>query len=172
MSRLKVNQISVEEVVHEARTLYKQWPKLDTDRKRTIVETVFGRIEIKDGENGGTKIALTYSGLASSEELCKNQQQMGQLLGIAQRTVEAVFGDFKQRYSTRKLIPSQVKTLSNQLLLERIKANLSQSELAVKTGFTVRRIKKWEHDRLIPTEAEWKRLARILDLKTAMGLTT
>lgn len=75
VARLKVNQISVEEVVHEARTLYEEWPNLETDRKRTIVETVFERIEIKDGENGGTKIAITYSGLPSSEELCNNQQR-------------------------------------------------------------------------------------------------
>jgi site-specific DNA recombinase len=76
VARLKVKQVSVEEVVHEARTLYEQWPKLDTDRKRNIVETVFEKIEIKDGENGRTKIAITYSGLPSSEELCNNQQRM------------------------------------------------------------------------------------------------
>ena len=75
VNRLRVNQVSVEEVVHEARTLYEQWPKLDNDRKRTIVETVFERIELKDGENGRTKIAITYSGLPSSEELCNNQQR-------------------------------------------------------------------------------------------------
>ena len=67
---MRVKQVSAEEVVHEARTLYEQWPKLDIDRKRTIVETVFERIEIKDGENGRTKLAITYSGLPSSEELC------------------------------------------------------------------------------------------------------
>ena len=75
VARLKVKQVSVEEVVHEARTLYEQWPKLDTDRKRSIVETVFERIEVKDGENGRTKIAITYSALPSSEELCINQQR-------------------------------------------------------------------------------------------------
>ena len=53
VNRLKVNQISVEEVVHEARTLYKEWPKMDTDRKRSIVEMVFDKIEIgeRKGEN-------------------------------------------------------------------------------------------------------------------------
>jgi site-specific DNA recombinase len=75
VARLRVNHISVEEVVHEARTLYEEWPKLDGDRKRTIIETVFERIEIKDSENGGTKIAIIYSGLPTSEELCKNQQR-------------------------------------------------------------------------------------------------
>ena len=76
VARLRVKQVSVEEVVHEARTLYEQWPKLETDRKRTIVEMVFERIEIKDGENGMTKIAIKFSGLPSSEELCINQQRM------------------------------------------------------------------------------------------------
>jgi site-specific DNA recombinase len=75
VARLRVNQVSVEEVVHEARTLYEQWPKLNDDRKRTIVETVFERIELKDGENGAMKIAITYSGLPSSEELCNSQQR-------------------------------------------------------------------------------------------------
>jgi len=75
-ARLRVQQVSNEEVVQEARTLYEQWPKLDLDRKRTIVEMVFERIEVKDGEAGRTKIAITFSGLPSSEELCTNQQRL------------------------------------------------------------------------------------------------
>ena len=75
---------------------------------------------------------------------------------------------FKQRFSTRKLIPTHIKTLGDCLLLNRVKADLTQSELAVKTGFTVRKIKTWEHDWIIPTEAEWHILSRSLDLETAM----
>jgi site-specific DNA recombinase len=70
-ARLKVDQVSVEEVIHEARNLYEQWPKLGVDQKRAIVESIFERVEIGEG-----KIKITYSGLPSSEELCKNQQQM------------------------------------------------------------------------------------------------
>ena len=77
-------------------------------------------------------------------------------------------GDFKQRFSTRKQIPAEVKTLGDYLLLQRIKADLSQPELAQKTGFTVRRIKAWEHDRITPTEAEWHTLAKSLDLERVM----
>jgi uncharacterized protein (DUF3084 family) len=76
VARLKVKQVSSEEVAHEAQTLYEQWPKLDIDQKRSIVESVFERIELKDGENSRTKIAIKFSGLPSSEELCKNQQRM------------------------------------------------------------------------------------------------
>jgi chromosome segregation ATPase len=77
VARLKVKQVSAEEVAHEAQTLYEKWPQLDIDRRRSIVETVFERIELKDGENGRTKIAITFSGLPSSEELCINQQRTG-----------------------------------------------------------------------------------------------
>ena len=80
VNRLRVNQISVEEVIHEARTLYEQWLMLDNDR-RTIVETVFERIEIKDGQNGGVKILPSFSSLPTSEELFKNQQQMAPATG-------------------------------------------------------------------------------------------
>jgi hemerythrin-like domain-containing protein len=76
VSRLKVEHISAEEVIHEAKTLYTQWPKLDSDRKRTIIESVFERIEACDG-----KIKITYSGIPTSEELCKNQQQMAPATG-------------------------------------------------------------------------------------------
>ena len=89
-------------------------------------------------------------------------------MGIAQRTVEAVLPDFKQRFSARKLIPTEVKTLGDYLLLKRIKADLSQPEVAAKTGFTVRKVKRWEHDRITPTETEWHILAKVLDLETAM----
>ena len=77
---LNVAKVSDEEVVHGARTLYEQWPKLDNDRKRVIVETVFERIEVKDGSNGGIKFAITFSDLPSSEELCKSQQLMAPAL--------------------------------------------------------------------------------------------
>jgi site-specific DNA recombinase len=75
VSRLKIAEVSAEEVLHEAKTLYEQWPKLDADRKRAIVESIFERIECCDG-----KIKLSYSGLPSSEELCKNQQQMAPVM--------------------------------------------------------------------------------------------
>jgi len=76
VNRLKVTQVSIEEVVHEARLLYTEWPKMDADRKRSIVETVFEKIKIGEG-----KINITYSGLPSSEELCKNQQRMAPAIG-------------------------------------------------------------------------------------------
>jgi len=74
------------------------------------------------------------------------------------------FDHSNEKYSPRKLIPVNAKTLGDHLLLKRIEANLSQPELAEKTGFTVRKIKMLEHDRIVPTEAEWWPLDGILHL--------
>jgi hypothetical protein len=70
VARMKIDQVSVEEVIFEARNLYEQWPKLDIDRKRSVIESIFEKVEVGEG-----KINITYSGLPSSEELCKSQQQ-------------------------------------------------------------------------------------------------
>jgi ribosome-binding protein aMBF1 (putative translation factor) len=90
---------------------------------------------------------------------------LGQLLGIAHRTLHIKFDHFKQRFSPRKLIPVNVKTLGDYLLLKRIEADLSQPELAFRSGVTVRRITAWEHDKVVPSQAEWNVLAAVLKLE-------
>jgi hypothetical protein len=92
---------------------------------------------------------------------------MGQLLGIARRSVTVAFDDSKKRCSRRKLIPVNAKTLGDHLLLKRIEANLSQSEVAAKTGFTARKIQMLEHDRIVPNTAEWQALDGILHSDSA-----
>jgi DNA-binding transcriptional regulator YiaG len=85
-------------------------------------------------------------------------------MGIAQRTVIANFEASKQRYSPRKLIPVNSKTIGDYLLLKRIKGNLSQPELAIKAGVSIRTVSAWEHDRILPTTDQWWVLATVLKL--------
>jgi ribosome-binding protein aMBF1 (putative translation factor) len=89
---------------------------------------------------------------------------LGLLLGITQRNVLVYFDHSKNRYSPRKLIPVNVKTLGDHLLINRIKADLSQSEVAQKVGVSVETVRKWEHGIVCPTEDHWQVLKRILDL--------
>jgi DNA-binding transcriptional regulator YiaG len=96
---------------------------------------------------------------------------LGALLGIAQRTVEVVFGNFKQRFSTRKLIPVNVKTLGDHLLLQRIKADLSQPELGKMLEVSTRTVRKWEHGEVCPTEENWQKLIAILQVDSAFAAT-
>jgi site-specific DNA recombinase len=64
---MKVNQISSEDVVSEADTLYGRWPSMTIDDRRKVAETLCEKITIGDG-----KIRITFSGAPSSEELCKS----------------------------------------------------------------------------------------------------
>ena len=109
--------------------------------------------------------------LANQKTYSQNRsafRRLGALLGIAQRTVEVFYGQFMQRFSPRKLIPTEAKTLGDHLLLKRIKADLTQPELARKSGVTVRTVKAWEHDAAVPTETEWGVLEQILNLDSSL----
>jgi site-specific DNA recombinase len=68
---LKVNQLTAEAVVTEARNLYARWPKLPTDEKRKIAETLCQKIVV-----GKDTIDITLTYLPTSEETCKNQQRL------------------------------------------------------------------------------------------------
>jgi len=68
---LKVNDLSGDAVLAEARTLYDAWPKMARDEKRKIAESLVEKIVIGHGE-----IDITFSYLPTSEELCKSQQQL------------------------------------------------------------------------------------------------
>ena len=68
---LKVNQLSADVIMTEARALYGRWPSLPTDEKRKIAESLCEKIVIGDGE-----IDITLSYLPTSEEQCKSQQQL------------------------------------------------------------------------------------------------
>jgi site-specific DNA recombinase len=68
---IKVDELSADDILHEANTLYDRWPKLPTEDKRKIAESLVEKIVI--GEN---EIDITFSYLPSCEEACKNQQRL------------------------------------------------------------------------------------------------
>jgi hypothetical protein len=68
-----MNRLSAETITNEATQLYTRWPTLPVDEKRKIAESVCEKIVVGHGE-----IDITLSYLPTSEEICKNQQQLGQ----------------------------------------------------------------------------------------------
>jgi site-specific DNA recombinase len=68
---LKVNTLSADAVLTEARALYARWPQLPIDERRKIAESLCEKITIGEGE---IDITLTYQ--PTSEELTKCQQQL------------------------------------------------------------------------------------------------
>lgn len=68
---LKMQQISADEVVAEAITLHKMWPKFTQEEKRRIIESIVEKITLT-----GDTIDITYCYLPSSEELTKRQRNL------------------------------------------------------------------------------------------------
>ena len=68
---LKVNNLSADEILHEASTLYDRWPKLPFDDKRKIAESLVEKITL-----GHNEIDITWSYRPTSIELCKSQQRL------------------------------------------------------------------------------------------------
>ena len=95
---------------------------------------------------------------------CLTLRFLGQLLGITHRTIRVIYEHSGGRFSPRKLIPVNPKTLGDHLLLKRIQANLSQPEVAVKAGVSELTVRAWEHDQSLPTEAQWQVLVGVLRL--------
>jgi DNA-binding XRE family transcriptional regulator len=85
-------------------------------------------------------------------------------LGITQRTIWVIHQLSGGRFSPRKLIPVNPKTLGDHLFLKRIESNLSQPEVALKAGVSIRTVRNWEHGHACPTEDHWQAFADILRL--------
>jgi site-specific DNA recombinase len=68
---LKVNELSADAVLKEARALYTGWPTLPPEEKRKIAEALCEKIVV-----GKDEIDITLAYLPTSEEPCKSQQQL------------------------------------------------------------------------------------------------
>jgi site-specific DNA recombinase len=68
---LKVQYLSSDQMLHEARDLYSRWPELTPEDKRKIVESITERITI---ENDEVTINLCY--LPSSSEMATTEQHI------------------------------------------------------------------------------------------------
>lgn len=92
----------------------------------------------------------------------------GALLGISQRTIQAVYDPKASRSQSRNRIPIEPKTLGDWLHVKRIEADLSQEELAKSLGIGGRKVQAWERDKYVPTKMEWERLMEILPLRSGI----
>ena len=72
------------------------------------------------------------------------------------------YDDSKERFSPRKLIPVNPKTLGEQLLRRRMGGKVDQPEVAEEAVVWVRTVRKWEHGIVCPTENHWQVLELIL----------
>ncbi|PKO18698.1 recombinase family protein [candidate division BRC1 bacterium HGW-BRC1-1] len=66
---LRIHYLSSDQVLHEAQDLWKEWPRLDQDEKRKIVENITEAIVIGNGE-----ITIDLSYLPSASEVMAKRQ--------------------------------------------------------------------------------------------------
>jgi site-specific DNA recombinase len=69
---MRVNKLSADDVMHEANTMYDQWPTLAIEDKRKVMEALVEKVTIGNGE-----IDITFSCVPSSEDVCKSQRGLG-----------------------------------------------------------------------------------------------
>lgn len=67
----KVNELSADKILTEAKGLYDRWPQLTMEEKRRVIESITDRIEI-----GKDSIDITLCHCHSSEELTKEQGKL------------------------------------------------------------------------------------------------
>jgi DNA-binding transcriptional regulator YiaG len=60
------------------------------------------------------------------------------------------------------VFPIIAKTIGDNLVLRRCVADLSQEAVAALIGVSNKTLRAWEYDKQIPTNAEWKRLVKVL----------
>jgi DNA-binding transcriptional regulator YiaG len=93
---------------------------------------------------------------------------LAQLLGSAQRVIRVKYDASTSRLSTRKPTPINPKTLGDHLMIGRVKADLTQAEVAAKLKVSDRTLRMWECDQSIPTDAQWLALTALLPLDAAL----
>ncbi len=67
---LKIQYLSQDEVVHEAKDLYSRWNKLEREDKRKIIETITEKIDI-----GSDEISINLAYITPSQKLMSNGQR-------------------------------------------------------------------------------------------------
>ncbi|HKQ76093.1 MAG TPA: hypothetical protein VJ810_20535, partial [Blastocatellia bacterium] len=67
---LKIQHLSSDEIIREARDFYTRWPELDQTEKRQVIETITEKITI-----GSDEVAIDLCYLPSSSELMASRQR-------------------------------------------------------------------------------------------------
>jgi ribosome-binding protein aMBF1 (putative translation factor) len=83
-------------------------------------------------------------------------------LGIEQRQIHAKRIPDSGITRHRKPFPTEIKTFGDALRKARGELGMKQSELAAKAGISQKRIKRWENDKAIPSDAECRFLSAVL----------
>jgi len=157
---LRVNNVSGDEVLAEAQTVYPRWPKMTIEEKRPIVQALIEKVIL-----GKDEVELSFSYAPPSEGLCKSQQQLIQLLGCARRKIRIKNAPNGSPPKALKPLPNGVRTIGAQLRFARCESCVSQRDLANRLHLNINRIIGWENDRLLPSPHDLRAIESIIGAK-------
>lgn len=130
---LRIQYLSSDEILHEARDLYSRWNQLSFDEKKKIIETITEKITIGKGD---IEINLCY--IPSSWELVtKGQHTPMVALPFLRITLKAM-------KPPALMYPKTLKTIGDHLRKKRLDEGLFQREVAEIIGVDECTIHNWE----------------------------
>jgi transcriptional regulator with XRE-family HTH domain len=89
-------------------------------------------------------------------------------LTFTQRTIEVPLAIKPKEFRDGKSIAAVVNSAGKQLVAGREEGGLTQTQLAEKTGIPRKWIGRWERGRAMANQAQWNKLATVLDLPTEL----
>ena len=135
---LKIQYLSSDEIVSEATNLYSQWPNLEPEDKRRIVETITERISIS-GQDISIHLSYIPQSLNSSA-LATQPHPCVAILDVRLRAKKPV----------SKAYPSSLKTIGDHIRKRRLDLNLTQKQAAEKLGVDEASVWNWEKGEVLP----------------------
>lgn len=136
---LRIQYLSSDQVLTEARDLYARWPDLMREEKRTIVENITERITI-----GADEVAIDLCYLPSAPELVATEQR---------NLIPALpFCHVRLTAPTPPphAYPRELKTLGDHLRKKRLDLGLYQQDVALRLGVSEASVWGWENGHSSP----------------------
>jgi site-specific DNA recombinase len=142
---LKIQYVSKDEVLNEAKDLYSRWQQLSSEEKRKIVESITEKIIVGTED---VTINLCYlpspvSAPASPELMASGQRNFIPALPFCHISL-------KGQRPLPQAYPKELKTLGDHLRKRRLDLKLLQKEVALKIGVDEATIYNWENNRSSP----------------------
>lgn len=146
---LKIQHLSSDEIIREARDFYTRWPDLDQPEKRQVIETITEKITI-----GSDEVTIDLCYLPTSSELMASGQR--------NNIVALPFYHFRLKGQRPQPLayPKELTTFGDWIRKTRLDTRLFQEQVAQILGVTEQSISNWE---LGHSEPEARYIPRIIE---------
>ncbi|MFH1648444.1 MAG: recombinase family protein [Patescibacteria group bacterium] len=148
---LKIQYLSSDQILNEAKDLYSRWPELIPEEKRKIVENITEKIII-----GTEEVMINLCYLPSISEIAVSKQR---------NFIPALpfcHVSLKAQRPLHPAYPKTLKTLGDHLKKKRLDLKLSQKEAAQKIGTSEPTLYNWENNRATPSLSNLPKIIEFL----------